>query len=348
MTVLTPPGYQQAQTYDAVKDRLYLNTSRFYKLAADNSKARSGILPDTDAWSAPISAVGLNATIGPFRAVISNNFAANAGDYIMTSVANETRAVGASTATTNRQDIIGVQVLDQFYAGGVSSVDIVVVPGTATAGTPADPALPLGFMPLYRLAMPANATTPTITDLRQRTAEEGALIPVFANQVGQTGVRPGEMRLLPASGVMPQRVIVWGADGAWHAESTWTVDFNSWLFSSSTADRQLAGISFPDPGYPYKLGFTGNITTSYDPGGGFSFNVRDGATATGTILGAPASYQNRQAAFSGALTLSPGGVTGVLTGARLIAILAQRNFGSGTQGLAVAAPSSVSIQVIPA
>lgn len=349
MVLITPPGYLQAGTYDAVKDRQYINTVKYYKSTGDNSRARGGLLPDTPAWSAPISIAGLNVTIGPFRTVIGNTFAANGGDYIAVSPNSEVRTVGASSPTTSRIDLIGVQLRDAFYSGAANDVDVVVVAGTPSAGTPAPPPTPAGFQPFYQLTMGVSATAPTATDVRQRTSLLGATNPVFVQQMGQGGSYAGEKRLFPASGIMPAREVYWGDDGQWHGLTNMEFQMGSWVFTNSTLDRAIATWIIPDPGYPYRLVGSGSVWVAMDGLQGWRFAVREGTGAGNTIYW-QGGIETRDPDnwFNGANSVPVCGSTQpTLSGARTLTLWAQRKFGAGTQGMVVSNESNVSIQVVP-
>lgn len=350
MTLISPPGYLQAGTYDAVKDRQYITSHKFYPLSTDPLRARTGILPNADTAQGNVSVSLLNVSVQPFRAIVTNTFVANGGDYEVVSPATETRAVGTSSPTLNRIDTIGVLVRDAFYSGAANDVDVVILPGTAVAGTPAAPTRPAGFMPMYDLTMLANATTPTVTDLRKRTGLAGTPIMPFTNQIGEAGVYVGESRFLPASGVMPQRMIVWGADGQWHGTVPFTLTMGSWLLTSATADRIIASLSIPDPGYAYRLLWSGAVWASFDGVNGWRFLPRLGVTAGGSPLGGQGGWETRDPdnVFTGANSVPITGYSSFdISGAQTCSLWAQRKFGAATQGMAVSAESAVSCLVMP-
>lgn len=347
MVLLNPPAYLQGGTYTAVLDRQYLNTTRFYKSSADNSRARSGLLPDTAAWSAPIGISGFNVTIGPFRAVLSNQNAANAGDYVIVSPNSEVRTLAGSSTTTNRIDVIGYRVRDAFYSGTDNDADVVVIAGTPAAGTPAVPPIPTNVQPLYQLTVNANSAAPTSVDVRQRTGLIGTPVPIFANQVGQSGVNYGEARILPAGGVMPPRTVIWGEDSAWHGITPFVIDFGGWVNTSNTTDRIVATLTVPDPGYAYRLFFSGAVWAGIDGDAGWRFAAREGTGAGGTIY-AQGAYEKRDATYDGPNSIPVAGSSGSLTGARTISLWVQRKFGVSTQGIDVGAESEVSTLLVPA
>lgn len=349
MTLVTPPAYLQAGTYDALKDRQYLISSAYQPLSTDPSRARSGVLNSNDAYSAALGITLLNVTIGPFRAVVTNTFVAGGGDYLVTSLGNEIRAVGASSPTLNRIDTIGVLVRDAFYSGVNNDADVVILPGTAVAGTPTPPTRPAGFLPFYDLTMNANATTPTFTDVRKRTSLLGAPVMLFPTQVADAGVYAGEEQYLPASGVMPLRKRVWGNDATWHGTQDFTLTMGSWLITSATTDRIIASLSVPDPGYAYRLFWSGATWAAFDGNNGWRFVPRQGTGAAGTALGGQGGWEVRDPdnSFSGTQSVPITGVSGNLTGAQTVSLWAQRKFGAGTQGCSIASESAVSCLVVP-
>lgn len=349
MTILQPPGYLQAGTYDAAIDRQYLNTMHLYRSHTDFTRGRAGVLPEIAAWSAPITVSGLNITIGPFRMIVENQYAANAGEYRVVSTANEVRTMGASSPTQNRIDLIGVQVRDAFYSGSDNNADVIILPGTPTAGTPSEPVMPAGFWPLYRLTLNANATSPSVADLRQRTGVAGTALTIFPNQVGQGGITYGETRIYPASGSLPVRHVFWGEDSVWHGMTTFNLEFGSWLITSSAANRAIASVSIPDPGYPYKLDFGIIVHAGFDGTNGWHFTARDGTGSGGTIY-ARGAWETRDPdnAFTGTFGVPVvGGKSGVLNGARTVTLWAERKFGAATQGVSISGESYGTVRVVP-
>jgi hypothetical protein len=343
MTLLNPPAYLQGGTYTALLDRQHLVTARNYKDTADNARARSGLLPDTMAWSAAISAVGFSITIGPFRAIVANSFATSAGDYEVVSVGNDTRAQTGSSPTTNRIDIIGVRVFDAFYAGAVNQADVVIIQGTATAGTPADPVLPASFLPFYRLTVSASSTTPVVTDMRRRTAPVGAVCPIFATQIAEGGSYIGEKRIVPASGILPMREQYWGADLAWHGSQTISLrapNFATGVFTTSTL---LSTLNIPDPGYAYNVVMSGAAwarnTTSP---GGWWVKCYNGAPGGGQTVSVPGVIRNYTEIVSVPIC---GGSENNLTGASSIQVWTEPPFGGA--GVDISSESKLTVMVVP-
>lgn len=349
MVMTTPPGFLQAGSYSAVLDRQYSTNHHFQPKIGDPSRCRSGILPGPDNWSASITVAGMGVTISPFRCIVENNNASSAGDYKGTSLSSETRTLANSSTTLNRIDVIGVRVRDAFYSGVDNDVDVIVLPGTAVAGTPAVPTIPNGYMELYRLTVNANATTPTVTDMRKRTSPIGSTYWPFPGQVADAGVYYGESRFLPASGAIPVRQVVWGQDGQWHGLTSYTLDMGSWVVTSSTADRIIASLAVADPGYPYRLFWSGAVHAGFDSNNGWNFVTRQGVSNAGTPMGGIGAWETRDPAyFTGSNSVPITGRTGFdLTGAQTVSLWAQRKYGAATQGMSVSNLSLVSCLVVP-
>lgn len=348
MTMLSPPAYLQGGTYTAVLDRQYSTNHHFQPKSGDPSRCRSGILPAPDNWSGAITVSGLDVSVSPFRAVIENNNAVGAGDYKGTSLNTETRTLTGSSTTLNRIDVIGARVRDAFYSGASNDIDVFVVQGSAVPGTPAVPTLPNGFMAMYQLAMNANATTPVVTDVRVRTAPMGSLYVPFPGQVTTPGVYPGETRLLPAAGAMPQRQVFWGTDGQWHGVTPFILEFANYNLSYSNANRGLADVTVPDPGFPYRLTLGGVVASAMDYVNGWDFTVYTPTTG-GTVIGAKAQVQDRHSdnTFIGDNTRAMSGTSAVRTGATPLELWCERSYGAGTQGIVITAVTKVYVRVEP-
>lgn len=349
MTMLTPPGFLQAGSYSALLDRQYSTNHHFQPKSGDPSRCRTGILPAPDNWSGAISVAGLVCSISPFRCVIENNNASGAGDYKGTSLATESRTMSGSSPTQNRIDVIGARVRDAFYAGADNDIDVVIIPGTSTAGTPSVPPLPNGFMPMYQLQLNANATTPIVIDVRTRTSPTGAVYTPFASQVSAAGTYPGEVKYLPASGAMPARLAIWGADGQWHGVTPFMLDFANYNLSYATVDRGLADVTVPDPGYPYRLALQGQVASAMDGNNGWNFTVYTPSTG-GTVIGAQAQVQIRDPdnSFTGDNTRAMSGTSAVRTGSTPLELWCERNYGASTQGIVITPVTKVGVMVIPA
>lgn len=350
MSMLTPPAFLQAGSYSAGLDRQYSTNHHFHPKGGDPSRCRTGVLPAPDAWSGSLSVSGLNVTVSPFRCIIENNNASGAGDYKGTSLTAETRTLTSASTTQNRIDVIGARVRDAFYSGTDNDIDVVVIQGTPAAGTPAVPPLPNGYMPMYQLLLNANATTPTVTDVRVRTTVLGGMYVPFTAQIAGAGVYPGETSYLPSSGPMPMRQRVWGTDGQWHGLTSYALDMGSWVITSSAADRIIASLIMSDPGYPYRLFWSGAVHAGFDGNNGWNFVTRQGTSNAGTPMGGIGAWETRDPdnSFTGANSVPITGRTGFdVSGGQTISLWAQRKFGAGTQGMSVSNLSLVSVLVVP-
>lgn len=102
------------------------------------------------------------------RCVIQGDSAVLQGNYMATNDAKRNETVtSAPTAGNHRYDIIGVEMKDDAEdTGGLNLARFRVLAGTpslVSSGLPAEPTIPVSFMPLYRIGPITNSTT-TITD----------------------------------------------------------------------------------------------------------------------------------------------------------------------------------------
>jgi hypothetical protein len=196
MTIVNPSAFLQAGSYTAQNDRLHQITGRYQPATAVpfDLKARGGLLSNNKpaTWAINVSPAW-SATVAPFVMLVENDFATNAGDYIVIKTGNDVVTFTASSPTTNRIDTIAVQVVDAFYSGAVSEGRLVVVEGTATTGTPVPPTLPSSCEPILDVSIAAGSTAPVAsTDRRKMSALMGAITPIFTNQLTDPGAYSGE------------------------------------------------------------------------------------------------------------------------------------------------------------
>ncbi len=81
-------------------------------------------------------------------------------------------AIGAANATNPRYDLIVMRVRDSVYSGGVDSIALEVVAGTA-AGSPTEPATPANSMVLARVLVPAASSTVVNANILERRVLTG-------------------------------------------------------------------------------------------------------------------------------------------------------------------------------
>lgn len=209
MVLQTPPAFLQAGTYSALSDRLHLVTAVSQRQSGFASSARGGFYPDRyPTYSNPS---GMDWAVGACAGVIANTFTADGGEYRFINPSTSTGTFAASSPTLNRHDILGFQVKDDFYdSSGLNEVVVAVIQGTGSAGAPVDPVLPASFLPVARAVINATVTTPTLQDMRTRTVNSMAILPVADNTERAT------------LGTMPAGFTVWNiaaqrhevADGA--------------------------------------------------------------------------------------------------------------------------------------
>lgn len=177
MTLLTPPAYEQGGTYTALLDRQYQVTTTTMRDFSVSHRARQGAYSTRfPAFSNPS---GMNVVVGPCAGVVTNTFATDAGDYRYANPSNFQVTLAGSSPTLNRNDIIGVQVKDNFYDGsGLVTVVPAVVQGTGSAGTPSDPTLPNTFLGMVRGVVNANVTSPTLQAICPKIVMDGGVLPI--------------------------------------------------------------------------------------------------------------------------------------------------------------------------
>lgn len=239
---VSPAAWEQAGTYTAQMDRQYRVTSMFLKDAADASKAKGGLLPDVDTRRAAGSVSTWTVTITPYRAIVPNLQASNAGDYQVVATANDTVTVGASSPTLNRIDLIAIRVRDAAFSGANNDAELVAIAGTPTAGAASAPAIPAGasYLVLYEANVLAASSAATLTDRRRTTAAPGTVPLIFAHEVSFAGSFPGEMQLVPSISSSPPYIRLWDGS-AWQAYSPKPVIDK---FGSSGTWTKRAGLKY--------------------------------------------------------------------------------------------------------
>jgi hypothetical protein len=182
---------------------------------------------------------------------VENDFAANGGDYIVVKNDNDVVSVTPSSPTLNRVDTICVQVVDAFYSGSASEGRLVVVEGTATAGTAVAPTLPPSCEPIVDVNIPAGSTAPAIgSDRRKRSGLIGAIIPISGIQFADNGTYSGETQYYEALGTY--RTWRGGTTNAWRAFGGVMARSGSQLATSiplaTGQEGNVAQVSLVNPG----------------------------------------------------------------------------------------------------
>jgi len=103
-----------------------------------------------------------------------------------------------------------------------------------------------------------------------------------------------------------------------------------------------------DPGYPYRLFWSGAIHASFDGNNGWDFPVRQGTSNAGFIMGTPGAWERRDDVFTGFVSVPITGRTTVdITGGQTMSLWAQHKYGPSTQNLYMSNWSAVSVLVVP-
>jgi hypothetical protein len=161
MTLQTPPSWLQAGSYPAQYDRL----------TAQALWATTGIIGTSSLAVTQNSPAGMSVRIASGWAAIVGTTTTNMGVYTVFNDATTVATITAADFTNPRIDLVCVTVRDAFYSGANNDVIFNVVAGTP-AGSPVAPATPANSIALATVAVAANASTITtsdITDVRVTT-----------------------------------------------------------------------------------------------------------------------------------------------------------------------------------
>jgi hypothetical protein len=336
VTILNPPGYVQSGSYTAALDRMNLVTLLHEPDAAASAAfglgARGGLvtrLPNADASYSIVGGTGWNIVVGPFGMLVTNDFAANAGDYLVAKTGNDTVTLTASSPTQSRVDIIAVQVVDQFYSGSVTEGRLVVLQGTPSSGTPSAPAIPPSCEPIVECVVNAGSTSPVLVDRRKRAGVIGGILPINGNQFADAGIYAGETQYYEALGTF--RVWRGGSTNAWRAFGGMLARSGSQLITSATLPTggaaNVSQVSLSDPGGIWAAQGTHQQEYHWTPTGDGRIDLYAsldglGGAIIGTALpvfSAPSTVVIAQGA---------GMLSGPLTGSRTVWFNMNRPFGS--------------------
>ncbi|MET9086231.1 hypothetical protein ABZX77_30890 [Streptomyces sp. NPDC004237] len=172
---------------------------------------RSGILPGSYTGQYRLAAFTLTgitntmtATVSPGRAVIqapdAQGVVSSRGAYPIALTEYVTIAFDAGDAQYGRIDLVVLRVYDDAYDGsGRTEAVVEIIKGTPAA-TPAAPAAPDLTLPLYEVAVQANASAGTnaiawstaLTGRRTATVGVGGILPVSTDST--IGSYPGQYR----------------------------------------------------------------------------------------------------------------------------------------------------------
>lgn len=335
MPIFNPAAYLQAGTYTAQLDRLHQNTVRYQQTPAApfDHKVRGGILSyNKDATFAINVSPAWSAIFGPVVMLVENDFAANAGDYIVIKRDNDVVNFTPSSPTTNRIDTVAIQVVDAFYSGAVSEGRLVVVEGVATTGTPVAPTLPSSCEPLVDFLIGAGTTAPTIAaDRRKRSGLAGAITPIAFGQLGDAGSYSGETQYYEAFGTFRvwrhTPIAEWRAFGGMLAR-TGTQLATAWALTDGQ-EGNVAQVILNDPGGIW-TGLVGmQMEYSWTNGARVDLNVTRNGINNGTTFATTLPILSHPS-FPVSFAQMAGVLTPVLTGTQTIYYNVIRGFGGAT------------------
>lgn len=162
-------------SYDAATLRA-LDTILETPAGTDPLDSRQGVRPHAGN-SLKVTNTGLTYSVAPGVAVISKKSQGAVGAYRVVNTATVTGSIPAADATYARRDVVVLKVQDTDVDGsGQRSVTVVYRAGTPAA-SPAYPAVNAGELLLAQVDLPANSTSPTITDARVFTVASGGVTP---------------------------------------------------------------------------------------------------------------------------------------------------------------------------
>lgn len=196
------------------------------------------------------------------------------GPYVFYSNTTGTLTLAAANATNPRIDLVYVQIQDAVLGDAATQAVLGVVTGTA-APSPTVPALPANSIPLAQIAVAANATTITatnITDMRKSACTLGGvryLLP--GDSIWDPGYRVGELRsrFLSSYGNVLS-IEAWGTDAAWHGTRHFKLNTTSFALSVPIGTTvTLASITIPDPAWWYRLELSAALDTYQNQAGAF-------------------------------------------------------------------------------
>jgi len=180
MAPVNPPAFLQAGTYSARMDRLATSALLTPDPGAGGVAVRGGVRPaPTNGMQVTQRATpGMYVTVSPGVAYVPA-MSATGGCYVVVNDAPYDVAIASAHATLSRHDLIVARVYDSEYSGASNNWDLEAVTGTP-AGSPVDPPVPSGAIPLARVLVAPNATqilNVNITDIRNWQVAVGGTVP---------------------------------------------------------------------------------------------------------------------------------------------------------------------------
>lgn len=317
---------------------------------------RSGVMAsgdgDTSHLAMKVTAgSGMTVTVAQGNCVINTP---NQGAYMCCLDSTKTLTVPASSATTNRYDLVVACVYDDnnsALAGttGLRQFTVELVQGDATTGTPTVPATPVGCIPLASLYVgksvtdlsgtDPNKTAPrnqAIQDLRgPGIVARGGMRALYGadTQKGsvaydQPGAYPGDQRWVHTSGFQHQ--VYYGQSQGWRGVHNCLV-YNanptpgelSWTTGGGTL-RSVCSVTIPDPGTPYMVYPTARfVAVAQSPGTAVDVHIKLDDPNTGYAINWVGDDTGNVNANSRHVYSVPPIMWGPLTGAHTLYLTAQ-------------------------
>lgn len=340
MTIVNPPQFLQAGSYTAQNDRLQNLSAKFMPGDSFNFRGRGGLLSYAMDASYVINVSPTwSMTVGPFSWLVENDFATNGGDYFVVKTGNDVLTFTPSSPTLNRIDTIAVQVVDAFYSGAASEGRLVVIQGTATAGTAVAPTLPSSCEAIVDVSIPAGSTgLGTLSDRRRRSALIGAIMPISGTQFAESGLHSGETQYYEALGTY--RTWRGGATNAWRAFGGMLARSGAQLATSWTVptgqEANVSQVALNDPGGIWAALVSMQMEYTWSPAEArvdldVSRNGINNSTQFATSLPLVSNP-----IFPVSFCQLSGGLSGVLTGPQTMWFNVYRTFGNTTTVTATA------------
>lgn len=360
-------GYWSAQNANNARQGRALVQGMFVGAAntAPLSAVRSGVISTvsdgTYAYDLRVTvSSGLTMTVQPGTAIINRPGQGAYEAWVVPPAVNVT--CDPAPASNPRNDIVVLRVYDPALgdtapSSGANIAQVEIITGTPGA-IPADPvtwdatgtitSFPTTGggvgIPLARAQVSTGGVI-TLTDIRRGTAPIG----------GTRVLLPGD--LLSDPSYMPGDISWYNGlrywDGSvWHGigSKVYSTGPMPNVSSQNTSPFTLATISIPDPGWSYRLRFTGMVEMSVNNQIALNLQALDGSNTGATLSPANTVPVDSARNSSAAYTYPLAGLSGVLTGARTVYITLTRFLGPTGNGYTVAGGSNYQIyaEVVPA
>lgn len=285
--VSTVPPWAVQQRIGTTAARYALNSMLMPRTDAGLSYTdyRSGVMASGDGDNTHLAmrvqaGNGMSVTVAQGNAVINTP---NQGAYMCCLDSAKTLTIPASSATTNRYDLVVACVYDDNNtalsgSSGVRQFAVELVQGDAATGLPAIPSVPVGCIPLASIYVGKSVTDLTGTDpgKTERNAAiqdlrgpgivaRGGMRALYGADAQQTstayqqpGAYPGDQRWIHTSGFQHQ--VYYGQSQGWRGVHNALVYnarpksnlMSTWILNTGST-RELCRVTIPYPGTPFMV-----------------------------------------------------------------------------------------------